>query len=148
TPLLLLPWPVKILIDHVLGQVPVGEKVASYPFFVRPLLGLLRDASPTAVLLRVVTAQAFLLLVLGAFGLGGSERTETGAELSGGQDTATTTENAANAGFSPAGGLLGLFEFHWTLRLTQAFNHHYRSRLFAHIQSLPMTAFDDERIGD
>ena len=36
----------------------------------------------------------------------------------------------------------------WTLRLTQAFNHHYRSLLFARIQSLPMTAFDDERIGD
>jgi ATP-binding cassette, subfamily B, bacterial len=148
TPLLLLPWPIKILVDHVVGRIPVGEKVAAYPFFVRPFLEPLRDASPTAVLLWVVAAQTFLLVVIGAFGLDGNERSETGAELSGGQDTATTTENAANAGFSPAGGLLGLFEFHWTLRLTQAFNHYYRSRLFARIQSLPMTAFDDERIGD
>jgi ABC-type multidrug transport system fused ATPase/permease subunit len=89
-----------------------------------------------------------LLLLLGAFGLDDSERAETNAKLSGGQDTATTTENAANAGFSPAGGLLGLLEFHWTLRLTQAFNHYYRSRVFERIQALPMTAFDDERIGD
>lgn len=148
TPLLLLPWPIKILIDHVVGQIPISEKVASYPFFVRPLLEPLRDASPTEVLFWVVAAQTLLLVVIGAFGLDDSERTGTGAELSGGQDTATTTENAANAGFSPAGGLLGLFEFHWTLRLTQAFNHYYRSRLFARIQSLPMTAFDDARIGD
>ncbi|HEV8718239.1 MAG TPA: ABC transporter ATP-binding protein [Candidatus Binatia bacterium] len=148
TPLLLLPWPIKILIDHVVGRIPIGEKVAAYPFFVRPLLEPLRDASPTEVLFWVVAAQTLLLVVIGAFGLDDSERTGTGAKLSDGQDTATTTENAANAGFSPAGGLLGLFEFHWTLRLTQAFNHYYRSRLFARIQSLPMTAFDDERIGD
>jgi ABC-type multidrug transport system fused ATPase/permease subunit len=148
TPMLLLPWPIKILIDHVVGQIPVGEKVASYPFFVRPLLEPLRGASPTEVLFWVVAAQTLLLVVIGAFGLDDSERTGTGAELSSGQDTATTTENAANAGFSPAGGLLGLFEFHWTLHLTQAFNHYYRSRLFARIQSLPMTAFDDTRIGD
>ncbi len=148
TPWLLLPWPIKILIDHVVGQIPIDAKVASYPFFVRPFLEPLRGASPTEVLFWVVAAQTFLLVVIGAFGFDESERTGTGAELSGGQDTATTTENAANAGFSPAGGLLGLFEFHWTIRLTQAFNHYYRSRLFARIQSLPMTAFDDERIGD
>ena len=148
TPLLLLPWPIKILIDHVIGQIPIDEKVAASPFFVRPLLEPLQGASPTVILFWVVAAQTFLLIVIGAFGLADSERTGTGAELSSGQDTATTTENAANAGFSPAGGLLGLFEFHWTLRLTQAFNHYYRSRLFARIQSLPMTAFDDERIGD
>ena len=147
-PLLILPWPVKILIDHVIQQIPISEKVASYPFFVRPFLEQLQGASATAVLLWTLAAQALLLVMIGAFGLNGSERAETNAELSGGQDTATTTENATNAGFSPAGGLLGLLEFHWTLRLTQAFNHYYRSRVFERIQSLPMTAFDDERIGD
>ena len=147
-PLLLLPWPAKILLDHVIQQRPMSERVASYPFFVRPFFEHLQSASPTQVLLWTLAAQALLLLLVGAFGLNDSERAETKAELSGGQDTATTTENAANAGFSPAGGLLGLFEFHWTLRLTQAFNHYYRSRVFERIQALPMTAFDDERIGD
>ena len=65
-----------------------------------------------------------------------------------GQDTATQTENAANSGFSLTGGLLGLFDFRWTLRLTQRINHHYRTQLFERIQSLPITSFDDERIGD
>jgi len=147
-PLLILPWPIKIFIDHVIEQIPISEKVASYPFFVRPFLEPLQGASATEVLLWILAAQALLLVVIGAFGLDDSERIETNAGLSGGQDTATNTENAANAGFSPAGGLLGLFEFHWTLRLTQAFNHYYRSRFFERIQSLPMTAFDDERIGD
>jgi ABC-type multidrug transport system fused ATPase/permease subunit len=147
-PLLLLPWPVKILIDHVIEQIPLGEKVASYPFFVRPFLERLQGLPPTVILLWTITAQALLLLVIGAFGFRDEERAGTDASLSGGQDTATTTENEANAGFSLAGGLLGLFEFHWTLRLTQAFNHHYRSLLFERIQSLPLTAFDDERIGD
>ena len=147
-PLLLLPWPVKILIDHVIEQLPIRERVASYPFFIRPLLERLQDAPPTTVLLWTVVAQAVLLMVIGAIGISGSERHQTDAALSGGQDTATNTENAANAGFSPAGGLLGLFEFRWTLRLTQALNHHYRSQFFARLQSLPITAFDDERIGD
>jgi ABC-type multidrug transport system fused ATPase/permease subunit len=147
-PLLILPWPIKILIDHVIEQIPISKKVASYPFFVRPFLEQLQDASTTTALFWVLVAQILLLVVVGAFGLDDSERIETNAWLSGGQDTATNTENAANAGFSPAGGLLGLFEFRWTLRLTQAFNHHYRSRLFERIQSLPMTAFDDERVGD
>ncbi len=145
-PLLFLPWPVKILIDHVIEQIPIGERVASYPFFVRPFLERLQGASPTEVLLWTIAAQALLLLLIGAFDI--DSDAETDASLSRGQDTATNTENEANAGFSPAGGLLGLFELRWTLRLTQALNHYYRSLLFARIQSLPMTAFDDERIGD
>ena len=43
------------------------------------------------------------------------------------------------SGYSFAGGLLGLLEFRFTLRLTQALNHHYRSRVFERIQALPMT---------
>ena len=29
-----------------------------------------------------------------------------------------------------SGGILGIFDYCWTLRLTQAFNHYYRSKLF------------------
>src|SRR5262249_8992206 len=145
-PLLILPWPVKLLIDHVIEQIPIGEKVASYPFFVRPFLEQLQGASPTEILVWVIAAEALLVLVIGAFDI--DSDAETDAALSGGQDTATNTENEANAGSSATGGLLGLFELRWTLRLTQAFNHYYRSLFFARIQSLPMTAFDDERIGD
>jgi ABC-type multidrug transport system fused ATPase/permease subunit len=46
------------------------------------------------------------------------------------------------------GGLLGLFEFRWTLRLTQDLNHAFRSRLFERIQALPLSRLEDSRIGD
>ncbi len=147
-PLLLLPWPVKILIDHVIEQIPIGEVVASYPFFVRPFLEWLQGVSSTGILFWTIVTQTILLLLIGAVGIGNGERTRTEVSLSEGQDTATNTENDANSGFSPSSGLFGLFEFRWTLRLTQALNHHYRSLFFERIQSLPMTTFDDERIGD
>src|SRR5262249_41971594 len=74
-PVLMLPWPVKMLIDHVIQQIPMSEKVASYPFFVRPFFEHLQSASPTEVLLWTLAAQVLLLLLIGAFGLNDSERT-------------------------------------------------------------------------
>ena len=147
-PFLLLPWPVKIVIDHVIEANPIGKTVTPYPFFVEPLLAPLVGASPETILLWTVAVQAVLLLLIGAIGAGANENDRMDAYLAGGQDIATRTENQANAGFSLAGGLLGYFDFRWTIRLTQDLNHHYRSRLFERIHALPMTAFDDERIGD
>jgi len=147
-PLLFLPWPVKILIDHVIQGQPVAPALATYPFFVRPALALLSDATPLAILLWTTGVQFGLLVLIGAIGTALRENDQVEAYLSGGFDSATNTENEANAGFSFVGGLLGLFDFHFTLRLTQDLNHHYRSRLFERIQSLPMTSFDDERVGD
>ncbi len=147
-PFLLLPWPVKIVIDHVVETNPIGHTVTPYPFFVAPLLAPLTGAPPGTILLWTIAAQALLLLLIGAIGAGANENDRMDAYLAGGQDIATRTENQANAGFSLAGGLLGYLDFRWTIRLTQDLNHHYRSRLFERIHALPMTAFDDERIGD
>lgn len=147
-PLLVLPWPIKIIIDHVVLKIPIGEQAHPYPPFLEPLLQPLQQASPVEILFWVVSVQLALVVLVGAFGTGGGERDETEAWLSSGHDEATRTENAANAGFSFAGGLLGLLDFRFTMRLTQRINHHYRARLFERIQTLPMTAFDDERIGD
>ncbi|CAG0955569.1 Putative multidrug export ATP-binding/permease protein [Myxococcaceae bacterium] len=147
-PFLLLPWPVKIVIDHVIEAAPIGQTVTPYPFFVKPFLEPLAGASPEMVLLATIAAQAVLLLLIGAIGAAANENDRIDGYLAGGQDVATRTENQANAGFSLAGGLLGYFDFRWTIRLTQDLNHHYRSRLFERIHALPMTAFDDERIGD
>jgi ABC-type multidrug transport system fused ATPase/permease subunit len=147
-PLLVLPWPIKIVIDHVILKLPIGEQAHPYPPFIARLLQPLEGASPTEILFWVVAVQLTLVVLVGAFGTGGGERDETEAWLSSGHDEATRTENAANAGFSFAGGLLGLLDFRYTMRLTQRINHHYRSRLFERIQTLPMPAFDDERIGD
>jgi len=147
-PLLLLPWPVKILVDHVILGLPIASRPTPYPFFVEPFLRMLDGASPVEILTATVAAQAVLLLLVGAIGTSLREQDQADAWLSSGQDTATRTENEANAGFSLAGGLLGLLDFHFTLRLTQDLNHHYRARLFERIQALPMAAFDDERVGD
>ncbi len=147
-PRLLLPWPVKLIIDHVIDQDPIAPAIAGYPGFVRGLLSPLVAASPLEILLWLLAVQALLVLVIGAIGSTAAEVDRTESTLSSGRDTATTTENEANFGYSFVGGLLGFFEFRFTLRLTQALNHHYRSRVFERIQSLPMHAFDDERIGD
>jgi ABC-type multidrug transport system fused ATPase/permease subunit len=145
-PLVLVPWPGKIVIDHVIEGAPIvpGE----YPFFVRPVALLLEGRSPGEMLLWTLAIQLALIAEVGAFGAGTRERDEADAWLGSGYDTQTRSENEANAGFSLAGGLLGWVDFRWTLRLTQDLNHHYRSLLFARLQSLPMRAFDDTSIGD
>ncbi len=147
-PLLVLPWPVKIIIDHSILGVPIGEQPLPYPPLVAPFTEALAGQTPAAILLWTLGAMMLLVFLVGAVGTGGAERDQAEAYLASGHDQATRTENEANAGFSMASGLLGLFDFRFTIRLTQALNHHYRSSLFDRIQSLPMTAFDDERIGD
>ncbi|HEY8157000.1 MAG TPA: ABC transporter ATP-binding protein [Myxococcota bacterium] len=147
-PRLLLPWPAKLIIDHVINRDPITAALAGYPLFVQTVLAPLAGMEPLAILLWLLGAQGLLALAVGAVGSTAAEVDRTEGSLSSGRDTATTTENEANYGYSFAGGLLGLFEFRFTLRLTQALNHRYRSRVFERIQSLPMRAFDDERIGD
>ena len=53
-----------------------------------------------------------------------------------GQDTASRTENLANASGSYASGLFGIVEYRWHLRLSQTLNHYYRSQLLAKIKAL------------
>ncbi|HTO69994.1 MAG TPA: ABC transporter ATP-binding protein [Myxococcota bacterium] len=147
-PLLVLPVPIKLLLDHVIGDLPLADRIDSFPFLARPLLRLLVGASPGEILAWTVAAQALLLVAIGQIGTDGGERDRTEGYLSAGVDTATETENAANAGFSFVGGVFGFCDFAWTLRLSQDLNHHFRSRLFERIQSLPLGTLDDERIGD
>ncbi len=147
-PRLLLPWPVKIIIDHVIRGVPVGDPSVPYPAFLWPVLKPLVGLSPSEILLWMLAIQAVLVIAIGGLGSTSAEVDHTEDDLANGRDMATRTENEANWGHSFVAGLLGLFEFRFTLRLTQAFNHHYRSRLFERIQALPITAFDDARIGD
>ncbi len=145
-PLVLIPWPGKIVIDHVIEGVPVDP--ATYPFFIRPFTELLIGATPLGILAWTAALQIALLLLVGAFGSSAREQDQADAVLAGGHDTQTRTENEANSGFSLAGGLFGWIDFRFTIRLTQDLNHYYRASLFERIHALPMTAFDDESIGD
>ena len=147
-PFLFLPFPIKVVIDHVIGGVPIGQEVTPYPFFLQPLIDFLADKSRLEILLWAAFGQFTVLILLGSIGTSGRERDVSEGTLAQGQDTATQSENEANSGYSLMGGLLGLFEYRWTIRLSQDLNHYYRSQLFERIQTLPMRAFDDERIGD
>jgi ABC-type multidrug transport system fused ATPase/permease subunit len=147
-PMLMLPWPVKIIVDNVIQGRPIDDPIRPYPNALEPLMSALAGFTPFELLAVVIGFQVALFLVIGAFGTSGAEGESAEGYLASGFDTASRTENEANSGFSLTGGLLGIFDFRWTMRLTQAFNHHYRTRLFDRIQTLPMTAFDDERIGD
>ena len=147
-PQLVLPWPIKIVLDHVIGDVAIGKEVRPYPFFVAPFLHAFAGADKTTVLVAAVAVELLLLLLIGAFGTAVFERSVSDIELGSGQDSATRSENQANFGWSYVSGLLGTFEFLYTMKLSQKLNHHYRSRLYERLQALPMTTFDDERIGD
>lgn len=147
-PMLILPWPVKIIVDHVIEGLPFGSQPIPYPAFLSPLIEQLDGRTPLEIVLTMLAIQALLIVAVGAVGSGGSERDRADGYLAGGHDQASRSENEANSGSSLSSGILGLIDVRFTIRLTQAVNHHYRARLFERIQRLPMGAFDDERIGD
>ena len=147
-PLLVSPWPAKLVLDHVIEGIPLGQQARPHPALVTWLLEGLGGHGPAVLLLAVVGFQLLLVVLVGAAGSGANERDSADSYLSSGHDQATRTDNEANAGFSLASGLLGLYDLRFTIRLTQAVNHYYRTRLFERIQALPLTTFDDQRIGD
>ncbi|HXJ34427.1 MAG TPA: ABC transporter ATP-binding protein [Candidatus Eisenbacteria bacterium] len=147
-PVLLLPWPTKILIDHVIVGTPFGALPRPYPFFVRWFTDWLPEHDPMGILWWTVVAQGVLLVLVGAFGTTSPENSYADTSLASGGDTATTTENAANAGWSAHGGLVGLLETWFTMRLTQDLNHRFRCDLFARLLATPMPALADTQLGD
>ena len=144
-PGLLFPWPGKVLIDHVIQGLPVDD--TRYPFFFRPIVNAIADASPAEMAFAMLGLAVVLLALFGGSGTTDA-RDQTGGSLAQGTDLATRSENIANQGYSFVGGLFGYLEYRLTLRMVQRLNHYYRSHLFDHIQRLPMTRLDDQRIGD
>ncbi|MDG2304968.1 MAG: ABC transporter ATP-binding protein [Candidatus Binatia bacterium] len=145
--LLLLPWPVKILIDQYILGLPL-DQAARIPDFLRPLLTLLVGASPEETLLHVAGAQLLLVLLVGAAGADLAQRSIASAEIGGGVEQASTTENQANSGFSLIGGLIGLADVRYTMRLTQSLNHFLRTRLLRSLLHQPLARHYDGTVGD
>jgi len=142
-PALFVAFPIKIIIDHVILGTPLAElfQVSWAASLLAPLEGLSREQ----ILYWMIGLQLFLVFFLGT---SGSDRDAISGNLATGQDDATRSENEANNAGSYAGGLFGLYDFRFMLRLTQDLNHYYRSQLFERIQTLPASLLDDERIGD
>jgi ABC-type multidrug transport system fused ATPase/permease subunit len=160
-PVLYVPWPGRLLIDNVvMGQPLTAAQVAHYPPYLQWAVRLLVGHSPAEIALAVTLVGVFTLITFGLIGQGpnlqntigtsGSAETTTGTRvnMSDGVETAANAENAANAGASWASGLYGLFEFRYSLRLSQAINHFYRARLFERLKSLPMVTLEERRTGD
>lgn len=147
TPVTLLPWPVKILIDHVVLAQPI-EEAKGYPFFMWPLIDAMAGFTAFDILVTLTVIALIMVVLIGAFGPSGATNDTTEASLESGHDTATQTENWIHGGHSFAGGLWGYFEFKLNMRLTQSVNHFLRTNLFERIRSLPMTTLEDQRIGD
>ena len=143
---LVLPWPLKIVIDNVVLGMPVAAD--AFPVYFRGFVGFLDGMGPVEMMAYVVGLGAFMVIVFGAFGTAAGAADYTEGQLEEGHDTATQTENEANAAFSKFAGILGFVEFRLQLRLTQALNHLLRSQLFERIQALPMSVLNDQRIGD
>ena len=145
--LLLLPWPVKLIVDHVIEGIPLGVQPLPHPAFIDALFSPFAG-SPEQMLIACVVFQLALAVLIGAVGSSATERSQADSQLAGGFDRASRTENEANEGASWGSGLIGLADALFTLRLTQRLNHHYRAAVFARLQRLPLRAFDDESVGD
>ena len=144
---LILPWPLKILTDHVVMGLPVGSAPTPYPPYAQPLLDMMMGLTPMEIVWAIVGMSLAGIVLIGAFGIGAASDSAEGS-LAEGLDTATKSENQANVSGSRIGGLLGLFEYRYQLRATHRINHDLRSILYHRLISLPMTRYSDASIGD
>ena len=160
--LMIVPWPAKVIVDHVILGQPIAEDADGFPGYLAPLVLLLDGRSAVEMMAWIIALGIGMVIVFGvtpnrgAGRLPSGEATGSAAGASGaatsvlaqGHDTATQTENEANRAGSLMGGLLGILEFKANLRLTQSLNHVLRTQLAGHVQALPMTTLEDQRIGD
>ena len=105
---LILPWPLKILTDHVVMGLPVGSAPTPYPPYAQPLLDMMIGLTPIEIVWTIVAMSLAGILLIGAFGTGAASDRADGS-LAEGLDTATKSENQANVSDSRISGLLGLF---------------------------------------
>lgn len=160
--IMLLPWVLKIIVDHVILNQPVPADAAGFPRYVAALVTPLHNMPPTQIMAWMLLAGVIIVILFGMTpnratgvtaagaltGVREGSAGEASAELASGEDTATQTENSANGAHSNMGGLFGLLDFQINLRLSQSMNHLIRTQVTEHIASLPMTTLEERRIGD
>ena len=166
--LMVAPWPGKVVVDHVILGMPIGD-AAGFPAYLVPLVLLLDGMGSVEMMLWVFLLGVFMVTVFGFTTSRGAGRSPSGAPtgasagssggatalspqghgtLAQGHDIATQTENQANLGSGLMAGVLGFIDFRVHLRLVQSLNHLLRTQVAGKLRSLPMTTLDDLRIGD
>ncbi len=141
----LLPWPTKMLTDHVILGMPI-EEAQGYPPYWQPVIDLAQGWSPLEILIFLTAFGVTLVLLIGRYITGYNDGVEAG--LAGGHDYATQVENTIHGGGSEFGGVWGYIEFKVNSRLSQALNHTLRAQLFSRIGALSVTQLEEQRIGD
>ena len=121
---------------------------ADFLAYFKPFVSFLDGRTPFEMMAWVLCLGVAMVLLIGGFGSTGGTNDQTDAGMAQGHDTATQTENEANAANSKFAGLVGFIEFRLQLRLSQALNHLLRSQLFERIQTLPSPLLNDRKIGD
>ena len=144
-PFLVVPWPIKILVDHVILEHPLAESTIRFPPFFEPFVAAVAGLDPSGLLLATLALLGLLVIL---FGAGTGEPRGNLAFLAQGQDTATQSENLISAGWSMAGGVWGLADLLCNIRLVQRVTDGFRTHLFDRLVRLPMPVLDDQRIGD
>ena len=145
--ILVLPWPAKVILDRiVLGDQPAPTG-ATTPFFFRPILALTEglDAAQTVAVMGPLLL--LMLVMVGAFGTEAGQRTAASGGLAEGQDSASRSENSANAMNSLLGGAYGLFEARWQLFAVHKLNHRLRASLFARYLAQPLHLHSGRAVG-
>ncbi len=146
--ILLLPWPGKIIVDYiVLGANPKAASTTPL-FFLQPLLNIVEPLAPYHVVWVMAAIFLLMLILIGAFGPEAAQRNASQLSLAEGSDTATRSENQANSMSSLVGGLFGLFEALWHIRITHRLNHRLRSELFKHFKASKITTYHNQSVGD
>ena len=141
----ILPWPAKMLVDHVILGQPI-EEAKNYPPYWQPVVDWMVGMSVLEILVALTAIGIGMVLLIGRYVSGYNDDVEAG--LAQGHDYATQTENRIHEGHSTFGGLWGYCEFKINARLTQSLNHTLRSQLFSRIGALSMTQLEEQRIGD
>ena len=141
-PGLFLGWFGKIIMDHVINGRELDADEALFPPHMKPILRFLEGREPMEIMLLVSGMFVVGLLLIGTRGGG------TGAGVHGGRDAASHAENAISSGGSRAGSIWGLAEWWVNVRMNQRVANALRTRLFNRLTRVPMTAVDDQRVGD
>jgi ABC-type multidrug transport system fused ATPase/permease subunit len=146
-PPLILIWPLKFLIDNVIGHKPFSA-LETYPFYIQPLVTVLAGKPESTIIAILLVFGIITVVILGAYGTDAQQRDGVSGELNQGFDTATRTENDVNRATSSMGGFLGYFEYLWSIRISHLLNYRLRNEVFNHTQKLPMSTLEDRTIGD
>jgi len=136
---LLTPWPMKIMIDNVIGGHPLSGLAA----------GILQPIAGHDRLLLLGVLCAFLVITTILIGMVGDNTPRLDTRVRGsGLDQAGFTANDANDGWSLWNGLFGYFEAAITLDLTQRINQSARVAIYERFLRSPLALYSDQKIGD